>query len=302
MAITNTGAHPKALWPGVNTWFGNKYDEHPAECPLIFEVQGSTQNFEEDVLTTGFGLAPVKPEGVSTVYDSHTQGYTSRYTHVAYSLGYIVTKEEKDDNLYEKVSMRRAGSLAFSMRQTRENVGANILNRAVATGYNGGDGVTLFSTAHPLASGGTWSNKLAAAADLSEASLEDICIQIGNAVDQKGLKISLRPTRLIIPVESQFDATRILKSVGQSAVDNNNINALRVMGAIPEMTVNHYLTDTDAFYVKTDAPEGLKWYDRAAVEFGKDEDFDTDNAKAKGYMRFSAGWSDARGLYGSEGA
>jgi len=302
MAIINTGSHPKALWPGVKAWFGQKYDEYPAEYTDIFEVQSSSQNFEEDVATAGFGLAQVKSEGSGVSYDSHSQGYVSRYTHTAYGLGFICTREELADNLYGKVAMSRAGSLAFSMRQTRENVGANVLNRAVSGSYLGGDGKALLATDHPLASGGDFANKLATAADLSEASLEDTVILIGNAVDQKGLKISLRPKRLIIPIDSQFDATRILESQLRVDTANNDINALKAMGSIPTVSVNHYLTDTNAFYITTDAPEGLKWYDREAVEFTNDGDFDTDNIKHKGYMRFSAGWSDPRGLFGSEGA
>ena len=295
-----TGNHPKALWPGVNAWWGAKYDEHQSQYPAIFAVQSSSQNFEEDVEQKGFGLAPVKPEGSSSVYDSHSQGYISRYTHVAYSLGYIVTKEELDDNLYDKVSRQRAGSLAFSMQQTRENVGANVLNRAFTAGFVGGDGVVLASASH-TSDAGNWSN-IITAADLSEASLEDLCIAIGNATNSKGLKISLQAKRLIIPVEEQFNAARILKSVQQNDSANNAINALRVMGSIPEYTINNYLTSDSAFHVTTNAPEGLKWFDRIGTEFRKDEDFDTDNAKAKAYMRFSAGWTDPRGIYSSEGA
>jgi hypothetical protein len=216
-------------------------------------------------------------------------------------LGYVVTKEELDDNLYDKVSRARAGSLAFSAAQTRENVGANVLNRAFSNTYTGGDGLELLSDVHTLSGGGTFANEITAA-DLSEASLEDVCNLIGGAVNPRGLKISLRPTRLIIPINEQFNAARILKSVQQNDSGNNAINAIRVMGAIPEMTVNHYLSDADAFFVKTDAPEGLKWYDRVGTEFKQDGDFDTDNAKAKAYMRFSAGWSDPRGCYGSAGA
>lgn len=301
MSVINTGSHPKFLWPGIKAIFGAKYNEYPSEYPMIFDIQSSSQNFEEDVQTTGFGLFQVKPEGSGTGYDSHLQGYISRYTHVAYSLGYIVTKEENDDNLYEKVASQRAASLAFSAVQTRENVGANVLNRAFSSSYLGGDGKELLATDHPLSNGSTFANEITGA-DLSEASLEDVCILIGQAPDAKGLKISLRPKRLIIPITEQFNAARILKSVQQNDTGNNAINAIRVMGAIPEMTVNHYLTSDTAFFVKTDAPEGLKWYDRVATEFKNDGDFDTDNLKHKAYMRFSAGWSDPRGMFGSEGA
>lgn len=301
MAIS-TGNHPKALWPGVNAWWGAKYEEHPEEYTKIFDVFGSTQNYEEDVQHVGFGLAPVKPEGSSTVYDTQSQGYISRYTHVAYSLGYIVTREELADNLYEKVSMQRAGSLGFSMSQTRENVGANVLNRSETAAFTGGDGIVLYSTAHVNSTGGTYANILSTDADLSEASLEDTIILMGNATNDLGLKVSIRAKCLITAVEQQFEVTRILDSALRVDTANNDVNAIKAIGAIPEYAVNHYLTDTDAFYVITDVQDGLKWFDREAAEFSKDEDFDTDNAKAKGYMRFSAGWTDPRGVYGSPGA
>jgi len=302
MATIATGNHPKALWPGVNAWFGAKYDEHGKEYEKLFDMKSSSQNYEELVQQTGFGLAPVKPEGSSTAYDSHTQGYTARGTNVAYSLGYIVTREELADNLYEAVSMRRAGSLAFSMGQTRENVGANIYNRVISASYTGGDAVALGSTAHPTVSGNQ-SNILATAADLSEASLEDLTIQIMDAKDNKGLKISLRPKCLIIPTALTYDAERILKSQLRSGTSDNDTNALRALGAVPEVNVNHYLTDSDAWFIRTAGVEaGLCWFDREPVQFTKDTDFDTDNAKAKGYMRFIPFWGDWRALYSSSGA
>lgn len=295
------GNHPKALWPGVAAWFGAVYDKHDPEWSQLFDVDSSTQAYEEDVEHTSFGLAPKKPEGQSIIYDSHSQGYVSRYQHFAYGLGYIVTREELADNLYQKVSMARAESLAFSMAQTRENVAANVYNRAFNSSYTGGDGKEMIATDHPSLAG-TWSNELNPAADLSEASIEDLAIQIMNATNSRGLKISLRPTRLIVPTQLYFEACRILESQLQNDTANNAVNALRTKGTIPEVVVNHYLTDSDAWFIRTNAPRGLRWYDREAVEFTKDEDFDTDNAKAKGYMRFSAGWTDPRGIYGSEGA
>ena len=301
MAVIATGNHPKALWPGVYSWFGAKYNEHEKQYPKLFDIKSSSKNFEELVQHTGFGLAPVKPEGSSTAYDAHQQGYVARGTNVAYSLGYIVTREELADNLYTEVSMRRAGSLAFSMNQTRENVGANIYNRAFTAAYAGGDGKELLATDHPSLSGNQ-SNELATAADLSEASLEDLTIQIMNAVDPKGLKISLRPKSLIVPTALVYDANRILKSNLRVATADNDTNALKLVGAIPEIVVNNYLTDTDAWFIRTNAPDGLCWFDREMPQFTKDEDFDTDNAKAKGYMRFVPFWGDWRGLYGSPGA
>ena len=301
MAVIATGNHPKALWPGVYSWFGAKYNEHDRQYEKLFDMKSSSKNYEELVQQTGFGLAPVKPEGSSTAYDSHLQGYTSRGTNVAYSLGYIVTREELADNQYEAVSMRRAGSLAFSMAQTRENVGANIYNRVISASYTGGDGVALGSTAHPSVSGNQ-SNILALAADLSEASLEDLTIQIMNATDPKGLKVAIRPTKLVVPTALVYDSQRILKSNLRVGTADNDTNALKLVGAIPEIVVNNYLTDADAWFIKTDVSDGLCWFDREGVQFTKDTDFDTDNAKAKGYMRFVPFWGDWRGLYSSSGA
>jgi hypothetical protein len=301
MAVIATGSHPKALWPGVYAWFGAKYNEHPQQYTELFDIKSSSKNYEELVEQTGFGLAPVKAEGSSTAYDSHAQGATSRGTNVAYSLGYIVTREEKADNLYSEVSMQRAASLAFSMAQTRENVGANVYNRAFNNSYTGGDAKELCATDHPSLAG-DMSNELATAADLSEASLEDLTINILDAKNSKGLKISLQPQCLIVPTALIYDAQRILESTLQSATANNDINALRSMSVIPKVVVNNYLTDSDAWFIRTNAPSGLCWFDREPVQFTKDEDFDTDNAKAKAYMRFIPFWGDWRGVYGTPGA
>lgn len=301
MAVITTGSHPKALWPGVYAWFGAKYNEHPQQYTRLFDIKSSSKNYEEMVEQTSFGLAPVKAEGSSTAYDSHAQGVTARGTNVAYSLGYIVTREEKADNLYSEVSMQRAASLAFSMAQTRENVGANVYNRAFNSSYTGGDGKELCATDHGSLAGDQ-SNELATAADLSEASLEDLTIQIMDAKNSKGLKISLQPKSLIVPTALVYDAQRILESTLQSGTANNDVNALRSMSIIPEVVVNNYLTDADAWFIRTNAPSGLCWFDREPVQFSKDEDFDTDNAKAKAYMRFVPFWGDWRGLYGTPGA
>jgi hypothetical protein len=301
MAVITTGSHPKALWPGVYAWFGAKYNEHPQQYTKLFDIKSSSKNYEELVEQTGFGLAPVKAEGSSTAYDSHAQGVTARGTNVAYSLGYIVTREEKADNLYSEVSMQRAASLAFSMAQTRENVGANVYNRAFNNSYTGGDGKELCATDHGSLAGDQ-SNELATAADLSEASLEDLTINIMDALNSKGLKISLQPKSLIVPTALVYDAQRILESTLQSGTANNDVNALRSMSVIPEVVVNNYLTDSDAWFIRTNAPSGLCWFDREPVQFSKDEDFDTDNAKAKAYMRFVPFWGDWRGVYGTPGA
>lgn len=301
MAVITSGAHPKALWPGVYAWFGAKYAEHGNQNAKLFDFKTSNKKYEELVEQTGFGLAPVKAEGSSTAYDSHAQGITSRGTNVAYSLGYIVTREEKADNLYEEVGMQRAGSLAFSMATTRNVVGANVYNRAFNSAYTWGDGKELLATDHGSLAG-DMANELATPADLSEASLEDITINIMDVKNSKGLQIALQPKCLIIPTALAYEAQRILKSLGQSNSANNDLNALNSMNVIPDIVVNNYLTDSNAWFVRTNAPSGMCWFDREAVQFSKDEDFDTDNAKAKAYMRFTPLVGDWRGLFGSAGA
>jgi phage major head subunit gpT-like protein len=302
MSVISTANHPAALWPGVLAWFGAKYDEHPVEFTQIFDVVTSTKKYEEMVQHYGFGLVPVKDEGASTKYDTNAQGFTVRFAHVAYSLGYIVTREELADNQYEEVSMARAESLAFSARQTQENVAANVLNRAFNSSYVGGDGKELLATDHPLSLGGTWSNELNPSADFSEAALEDLAIMVMNAVNARGLKISLMPRRLIMPVSLVFEAERVLQSQLQNDTSNNAINAIKAKGIIPEVAVNHYLTDQDAFFIKTNAPRGLTKFVREGIQFTRDSDFDTDNAKAKLYFRETHGWGDPRTLFGSSGA
>ena len=301
MAVMTTGSHPKALWPGVYDWFGAEYAKHGDQNAKLFDVKQSTQNFEEIVEQTSFGIAPVKSEGSSVAYDAKSQGAVSRGTNVAYALGYIVTREEKADNLYEKVSMSRASSLAFSMATTRNIVGANVYNRFDDTGYLGGDGSALGVTDHASLVGNQ-SNILATAADLSEAALEDITIQIMDAKNSKGLQIALQPKCLILPTALVYEGERILKSSLRVNTADNDLNALKSMGVIPEVFVNNYLTDNDQWFVRTNCPSSMCWFDREAVEFSKDEDFDTDNAKAKAYMRFIPFWGDWRGVYGSPGA
>lgn len=298
-----TSNHPKFLWPGINAIFGRMYDQHATEYTDLFETKSSDMAYEEQVQITGFGIVPVKPQGSGVEYDSEVQGPVSRYTHVAYGLGYIVSHEELEDNLYEKVSTTRATALANSFRQTKERVGAGILNRAFNSSYVGADGVELLSTAHPNTSGGTYSNELAVAADLSEAALEDLIIQIGNATDDRGLTISLMPKSLHVATANWFEANRILKSVYQTGTANNDLNIINATNALPMgVKQNHYFTAAGAWFVKTNCQNGLTHFEREAMKFTQDNDFDTMNAKAKGYERYSFGWSDPRGLYGSAGA
>lgn len=302
MAAITTGNHPAALWPGVHAFAMGEYKSHPKEYADIFDVESSKMAYEEDVETTGFGLAKVRGQGAPTEYDSHTQGYTQRYQHIAYSLGYVVTREEMDDNLYKSRSFRRAKQLAFSFAQTKEIVHANILNRAFNAAYTGGDGSALCVTDHSTLAG-DFSNTLAVAADLSEASLEDMLIQIENAVNSRGLKIAVKGTKLIVPPALTFEAERIMKSNLRVGTDFNDVNAIKSQGLLRGgICVNHYLTDADAWFVKTDVQNGLTSFQRTGYEFTRDNDFDTDNAKAKGYERYSVGWTDYRSLYGSAGA
>jgi len=302
MAAITTGAHPKALWPGVRKFWGEAYTRNQDYLPMMFAMNASSKAYEEDVETTGFGLAPVKPEGSATQYDEHQQQVVTRYTNVTYSLGAIVTEEELEDNLYRDRAFKRAEMLAFSMYTTRQTVGANIFNRGFNSSYTGGDGKELFATDHPTVAGNQ-SNELAVAADLSEASIEDLLIQIRNAKNSRGLKINIQGQALIVPPALEFEATRIVKSTLRSGTANNDINAMKSMGMLPEGIVcNPYLTDVDAWFIKTNAPNGLNWFDRRAPALAQDNDFDTSNAKMKTTSRFVAGWSDWRGCYGSPGA
>jgi phage major head subunit gpT-like protein len=306
MGVITTGNFAKDLVPGVKTWFQTKYKEYPIEYLDIFDKMTSTRAFEEEVGVTGFGLAQIKTEGAGIAYDDQSQGYISRYTHVTYGLGFIITREMHDDGISVTVALRRAGALAFSIRQTKETVGANVLNRAFNSDYTMGansDGKELLATDHPNKTGGTWSNELATAADLSEAALEQACIDIGAFKTDRGLTIAIRPMKLIIPTALEFEAHRILKSIGRVDTANNDINALRASGKIPQgVAVNHYLTDADAWFLKTDCPDGLKYMERKADSFGSENDFDTENARFKATFRGSFGWSDPRGLFGSPGA
>lgn len=299
--VITTGTHPKALWPGIHAWWGRMYNEHIEEYPELFDKETSDKAYEEDVEITGFGLAPVKPEGTAIQYDTESQGSVSRYTHVAYALGYIVTYEELRDDLYEVVSKRRAQALAFSMRQTKENIGANVWNRAFNSSYTGGDGVSLISTAHPTLSGNQ-SNQLTTAADLSELAIEDLVIQIMQTTNNRGLKISNLPQSLHVAPAQWFEANRIMKSVLQNDTANNAINVLKATNALPKgIKVNHYFTSNTAWFVRTNIPRGLTYMEREAISFDQDNDFDTKNAKAACYERYSFYWTDFRQLYGTPG-
>ena len=299
-----TSNHPKALWPGVKGFWGRTYNDHVTEYTDLFDVETSEQAYEEFVQITGFGLAPVKPQGKAAEYDSETQGPTTRFVHLAYALGYIVTHEELKDNLYMEVSKTRATSNARAFRQTKERVCANIYNRAFSASYTGADGVALCATNHPNTSGGTFSNKLLVDADLSEAALEDMLIQIMQATDDRGLLINLMPKSLHIAAANWFNANRILKSVLQPGTGNNDINVLNATNAIPGgVKLNHYLTSPQAWFVRTnvESGKGMLFLEREGISFDQDNDFDTKNAKALGYERYSVGFIDPRAVYGSNG-
>jgi len=299
-SIINTGTNPKALRPGVMHWWGVFYNDRKDEYKYLYETESSERSYEEDVQTVTFGLAPVKPEGSSIKYDTETQGFVNRSTHVAYGIGYIVTREEIKDNLYDKLAKRRTQSLARSMNQTKEIVGVNLYNRAFSGSYTRYDGVSLINASHPTQSGNQ-SNTLSAAADLSEASLEDLSISIRKAQDDRGLRVNLNNKSLIVPPDLEFEACRILKSYLQNYTANNAVNALMTLGKFPEgVKVNTYLTDTSAYFIRTDTP-GLVHYEREGIEFTQDNDFDTENFKAKAYERYSFTCYDWRSLYGSEG-
>lgn len=301
MTAVNTGNIAKLLKPGLNAIWG-EYKDFPGEYNDLFDMNSSDKAYEEDQLMRGLGLAPVKLEAAQTVYDGTSQGLTTRYTHIAYSLGFVVTREALADNQYKSKALRAMKMLARSFKQTKETVGANVYNRAhAASGYTGADGVVMCSTAHPTYSGNQ-SNRLTTAADFSESAVEDIVVQIANAVDDQGLRIQLMPRKLIVPTALMFEAERVLKSTLQNDSANNAINAVRSKGIFPEgYVVNHYFDDADSFFVRTDAPDGMKMFQREAPEYTQDNDFDTSNLKYKGYERYSMGWTDWRGAYSNGG-
>jgi hypothetical protein len=299
--VITTGAHPKALWPGVQTWWGRQYMEHPQEYPEWFDVETSDKAYEEDVEISGFGVLREKDQGAALNYDTEVQGAVTRYTHVAYAGGYIVTFEELRDNLYEVVSKRRAAMLAFAGRQTEEIVAMGVFNQAFNSSVPIGDGQAFISATHPTLTG-SQSNLLTTSADLSETAIEDLGIQIMQATDYRGNKISLIPQCLGIPPALFYDANRILASVLQNDTANNAVNVIKASGMFPGgIKINHYLTSATAWYVKTNAPYGSRFLWRDKPLFDTDNEFDSRNAKAAQYMRFSCGVTDWRGWFGTPG-
>lgn len=300
--VITSSSFAKLLWPGLNSVYGKEYADYPVEWEQLFEKNTSDRAYEEDLGLSSFGLAAVKAEGAPIQYDTERQGFTSRYNHVVYALGFIITREIYEDDLYGKVGAQKAKALARSMRQTKEINGANIYNRAFTSGYVGGDGATLVSSSHANVAGGTWSNQIATASDLSEAALEQAVIDIAGFRDDRGLLIAAKPEQLVIPYQQQFEAHRILGANGRVGTDFNDPNAIKDMSLFKDVTVNHYFTDADAWFIRTNVKDGLKYFERRADQFEMDNDFDTENAKFKATARYSFGWSDPRAIYGSAGA
>ena len=293
----------KELEPGLNALFGLEYKRYENEAAQIFDNESSDRAFEEEVMLSGFGTADVKPEGSGVQYDDAQETYTARYTHDTVALAFALTEEAIEDNLYDRISSRYTKALARSMATSKQVKGANVLiNATASSGYTGGDGVVLVSNAHPTLNGNQ-SNRPTTYSDLSETSLEQALIDIAGYQDERGLKIAAQGMKMIIPKELEFTAERILKSQGRVGTADNDINAIKSMGMVPQgYTVNHYLTDTDAWFVKTDVPNGLKHFVRAPLKTAMEGDFDTGNVRYKARERYSFGWSDWRGVYGSQGA
>ena len=292
----------KELEPGLNALFGLEYGRYDAEHTEIFETENSDRAFEEEVMLSGFGNARVKSEGGSIVYDNATETFTARYSHETIALGFAITEEAVEDNLYDRISARYTKALARSMANTKQVKAANVLNNAFDPNFTGGDGVELCSAVHPIVAG-TFANELGTAADLNETSLEQSLIDIAAFVDERGLLISTQGRKLIIPSELQFVAERLTQSQLRTATADNDINALRNMGMIPEgYVVNHYLTDPDAFFIKTDIPNGFKLFQRSPIRTSMEGDFDTGNVRYKARERYSFGFSDPRCVFGSPGA
>ena len=304
----NHGHYPfqlvKELEPGLNALFGIEYKRYENEHEEIFSTETSDRAFEEEVMLTGFGSAPVKTEGAGLAYDTALESFTARYTHETIAMAFALTEEAVEDNLYDRLSARYTKALARSMANTKQVKGASVLNNGFTGGqYAGGDGVALMSTAHPTALGPNFANRPVVAADLNETSLEQGIIDIAAFTDERGLKVALTARKMIVPKELQFTAERLMKSTLRTGTADNDINAVKSMGMLPEgYAVNHYLTDVNAWFIITDAPNGLKMFQRSPIKTAFEGDFDTGNVRYKARERYSFGWSDPRGAYGSPGA
>ena len=302
MAI-NRAQLVKELVPGLHALFGLEYERYPAEYEEIFDTESSERAFEEEVMLSGFGEAPVKSEGSMVTYDTAQESFTARYSHETIALAFSLTEEAIEDNLYDTLSSRYTRALARSMMTTKNIKGANVLNNAFSSSFVGGDGKELCATDHPTVGNETQRNELSTAADLNETSLEQSLIDIAAFEDERGLKINAQARKLIIPTALQFVADRLLETPGRVGTADNDINAVRNMGMVPEgYTVNHYLTDTDAFFLKTDVPNGLKHFVRTPVSTNMEGDFETGNVRYKARERYSFGFSDWRAIFGSPGA
>jgi hypothetical protein len=293
----------KELLPGLNALFGMEYARYGEEHKEIYETETSERSFEEETKLSGFSAAPVKNEGSAIAYDNAQEAWTTRYNHETIALGFSITEEAIEDNLYDSLSARYTKGLARAMAYTKQVKSAATINNGFSAAYPGGDGVALFSTAHPLVSGGTNSNRPSTAADLNETSLENAVIQIAAWTDERGLLIAAKPKKLIVPPALQFVATRLLETNLRVGTTDNDINALKNNGSIPEgYTINHYLTDANGWYLTTDVPNGLKHFVRSPLANSMDGDFDTGNVRYKARERYSFGWSDPLGMYGSPGS
>jgi len=293
----------KELEPGLNALFGMEYDRYDAEHAEIYDTESSDRAFEEEVMLVGFGNAQTKQEGAGVSFDNASEAYTARYTHETISLAFALTEEAMEDNLYDRLGARYTRALARSMAHTKQVKAAATLNNAFDNNYAGGDGKELCATDHPLAGGGSFRNEPSTAADLNETSLENALIDISTFVDERNLIIALRGTKLIVPPQLQFVADRLLESTLRVGTADNDVNAIRNMGMLPEgYTVNHFLTDPDAFFIKTDAPNGFKHFERTPMSTGMEADFDSGNMRFKARERYSFGYSDPRAVFGSPGA
>jgi hypothetical protein len=295
----------KELLPGLNALFGLEYARYGEEHKEIYATETSERSFEEETKLSGFSAAPVKSEGAAIAYDNAQEAFTARYTHETIAYGFSITEEAIEDNLYDSLSARYTKALARSMAYTKQTKAASILNNGFTNSsqYYGGDGVPLFSTQHPLISGGVNSNRPSTPADLNETSLENAVIQIAAWTDERGLLIAAKPRKLIVPPSLQFVATRLLETELRVATADNDINALKSNGSIPEgYTINHFLTDTNAWFLTTDVPNGMKYFIRTPMATSMDGDFDTGNVRYKARERYSFGWSDPLGMFGSPGA